>query len=72
MATRILTLLLVLSGFSGPAFGDEIPDAALANANLPMVTGQVAKAALGPDADALLSPTAWISSSHTSTNVMRG
>lgn len=39
----------------------NITDAALANANLPMVTGQVAKAALGPDADALLSPTAWIS-----------
>jgi len=39
----------------------NITDAALANANLPMVTGQVAKDALGADADALLSPTAWIS-----------
>lgn len=39
----------------------NITDAALANANLPMVTGQVAKEALGADADALLSSTAWIS-----------
>ncbi|CCW16122.1 Phosphate transport system permease protein PstA (TC 3.A.1.7.1) [Sphingobium indicum BiD32] len=39
----------------------NITDAALANANLPMVTGQVARQALGADADELLSPTAWIS-----------
>ena len=39
----------------------NITDAALANANLPMVTGQVARQALGADADALLSSTAWIS-----------
>ncbi|WP_254557185.1 DUF3333 domain-containing protein, partial [Salmonella enterica] len=38
-----------------------ITDEALANANLPMVTGTVAKTALGDKADALLSPTAWIS-----------
>jgi phosphate transport system permease protein len=38
-----------------------ITDEALANANLPMVTDTVAKAALGDQADALLSPTAWIS-----------
>ena len=37
-----------------------ITDEALANANLPTVTGNVAKKALGADADALLSPTAWI------------
>ncbi|SEQ89779.1 phosphate ABC transporter permease PstA [Sphingobium sp. YR768] len=40
---------------------NAITDEALANANLPMVTGEVAKKALGGDADALLSPTAWIS-----------
>lgn len=38
-----------------------ITDEALANANLPMVTGTVAKKALGEKADDLLSPTAWIS-----------
>jgi phosphate transport system permease protein len=36
-----------------------ITDHALANANLPMVTSMVAKQALGPKADELLSPTAW-------------
>ena len=40
---------------------NAITDEALANANLPMVTGEVAKKALGGDADVLLSPTAWIS-----------
>ncbi|MBH1999460.1 MAG: phosphate ABC transporter permease PstA [Sphingomonadaceae bacterium] len=37
-----------------------ITDQALANANLPMVTGEVAKKVLGADADALLSPNAWV------------
>jgi phosphate transport system permease protein len=37
-----------------------ITDEALANANLPMVTSDVAKKQLGKDADRLLSPTAWI------------
>ncbi len=36
-----------------------ITDEALANANLPMVTSMVAKKALGPDADRLLSPSGW-------------
>ncbi|WP_093081736.1 phosphate ABC transporter permease PstA [Sphingobium sp. AP50] len=40
---------------------NAITDEALANANLPMVTGEVAKKALGGDADVMLSPTAWIS-----------
>ncbi|WP_420144195.1 phosphate ABC transporter permease PstA [Sphingobium sp.] len=40
---------------------NAITDEALVNANLPMVTDTVAKAALGDKADALLSPTAWIS-----------
>lgn len=39
----------------------NITDQALSQANLPMVTSQVAKQLLGPDADALLSSTAWIS-----------
>ena len=37
-----------------------ITDQALANANLPMVTGEVAKKVLGADADTLLSPNAWV------------
>ncbi|MGC4251306.1 MAG: phosphate ABC transporter permease PstA [Sphingobium sp.] len=37
----------------------NITDQGLASANLPMVTSAVAKKALGPDADALLAPTAW-------------
>ncbi len=37
-----------------------ITDEALANANLPMVTSAVAKRQLGANADALLSPTAWM------------
>ncbi|EQB09182.1 phosphate ABC transporter permease [Sphingobium quisquiliarum P25] len=36
-----------------------ITDQALANANLPMVTGEVVKKALGPDAEEWVSPTAW-------------
>jgi len=39
----------------------NITDQGLVGANLPMVTNEVAKKALGPDADALLSPTAWTS-----------
>lgn len=38
-----------------------ITDESLNQANLPMVTDTVAKKLLGADADALLSPTAWIS-----------
>ncbi|WP_336973938.1 phosphate ABC transporter permease PstA [Sphingobium aromaticiconvertens] len=38
-----------------------ISDHALANANLPMVTSQAAQKLLGKDADALLSPNAWLS-----------
>lgn len=38
---------------------NAITDQALANANLPMVTGEVVKKALGPDAEAWVSPTAW-------------
>ena len=37
-----------------------ITDESLNQANLPMVTEQIAKKALGADADALLAPTAWI------------
>ncbi|AOF95578.1 phosphate ABC transporter permease PstA [Sphingobium sp. SA2] len=37
-----------------------ITDESLNQANLPMVTSAVAKQALGPDADSLLSSTAWI------------
>ncbi|EQB33741.1 phosphate ABC transporter permease PstA [Sphingobium ummariense] len=37
----------------------NITDQGLADASLPMVTSTVAKQALGPDADTLLSPTAW-------------
>ena len=36
-----------------------ITDQALANANLPMVTGEVVKKALGPDAGEWVSPAAW-------------
>ena len=36
-----------------------ITDEALANANLPMVTGEVVKKALGPDAGEWVSPAAW-------------
>ncbi|NIJ15102.1 phosphate ABC transporter permease PstA [Sphingobium vermicomposti] len=36
-----------------------ITDEALANANLPMVTGEVVKKALGPDAGDWVSPAAW-------------
>ncbi|MFD2431085.1 phosphate ABC transporter permease PstA [Sphingobium scionense] len=39
----------------------NITDEALANANLPMVTSAVAQKTLGKDADALISPSAWIS-----------
>ena len=38
---------------------NAITDEALANANLPMVTSEVAKKQLGANADRLLSPTAW-------------
>ena len=38
-----------------------ITDQALANANLPMVTSQAAQKAMGKNADALLSPNAWLS-----------
>ena len=38
----------------------NITDEALANANLPMVTSTVAQKALGKDADAMISPSAWI------------
>ena len=38
----------------------NITDEALANANLPMVTSAVAQKALGKDADAMISPSAWI------------
>ncbi|BAV65792.1 phosphate ABC transporter permease PstA [Sphingobium cloacae] len=37
----------------------NITDQGLAGANLPMVTSEAAKKALGPDADALIAPTAW-------------
>ncbi len=37
-----------------------ITDEALANANLPMVTGEVARKQLGANADTLLSPSAWM------------
>lgn len=37
-----------------------ITDAALANANLPVVTSQVAKQQLGKEGDRLLSPSAWL------------
>lgn len=40
---------------------NAITDEALSQANLPMVTGQVASKLLGADADALLSPNAWVS-----------
>ncbi|MCK0531067.1 phosphate ABC transporter permease PstA [Sphingobium agri] len=36
-----------------------ITDEALANANLPMVTGEAVKKALGPDAEEWVSPAAW-------------
>ena len=39
---------------------NAITDQALANANLPMVTGAVVKKALGADAEEWVSPTAWI------------
>ena len=39
---------------------NAITDQALANANLPMVTGDVVKKALGADAEEWVSPTAWI------------
>ncbi|MEK7343078.1 MAG: phosphate ABC transporter permease PstA [Pseudomonadota bacterium] len=38
-----------------------ITDAALVNANLPVVAAEIAEKALGKDADALLAPTAWLS-----------
>ncbi|PNP93753.1 phosphate ABC transporter permease PstA [Sphingobium sp. SA916] len=38
---------------------NAITDQALANANLPMVTGAVVKKALGADAEEWVSPTAW-------------
>ncbi|WP_375197582.1 phosphate ABC transporter permease PstA [Sphingobium sp.] len=38
---------------------NAITDQALANANLPMVTGEVVKKALGADAEEWVSPTAW-------------
>ena len=37
-----------------------LTDQALANANLPMVTGEVVKKALGADAEEWISPTAWV------------
>ena len=39
---------------------NAITDQALANANLPMVTGEVVKKALGANAEDWVSPTAWI------------
>ena len=39
---------------------NAITDQALANANLPMVTGDVVKKALGADAEEWVSPTAWV------------
>ena len=39
---------------------NAITDQALANANLPMVTGEVVKKALGPDGETLVSSTAWV------------
>ena len=39
---------------------NAITDQALANANLPMVTGDVEKKALGADAEEWVSPTAWV------------
>ncbi|HKY82588.1 MAG TPA: phosphate ABC transporter permease PstA [Sphingobium sp.] len=39
---------------------NTITDQALANANLPMVTGAVVKKALGADAEEWVSPTAWV------------
>ncbi|APL93119.1 phosphate ABC transporter permease PstA [Sphingobium indicum] len=38
---------------------NAITDQALANANLPMVTGEVVKKALGADAEQWVAPTAW-------------
>ncbi|WP_022681342.1 phosphate ABC transporter permease PstA [Sphingobium bisphenolivorans] len=38
---------------------NAITDQALANANLPMVTGEVVKKALGPDSEEWISPNAW-------------
>jgi phosphate transport system permease protein len=38
---------------------NAITDQSLANANLPMVTGEVVKKALGPNAEEWVSPTAW-------------
>jgi phosphate transport system permease protein len=38
---------------------NAITDQSLANANLPMVTGEVVKKALGADAEEWVSPTAW-------------
>jgi len=38
---------------------NAITDQSLANANLPMVTGEVVKRALGPNAEEWVSPTAW-------------
>lgn len=39
---------------------NAITDQSLANANLPMVTGDVVKKALGADAEEWVSPTAWV------------
>ncbi|HEX7876636.1 MAG TPA: phosphate ABC transporter permease PstA [Sphingobium sp.] len=39
---------------------NAVTDQALVNANLPMVTGEVVKKALGADAEEWVSPTAWV------------
>lgn len=44
-----------------PLNPSAITDMALVNANLPVVTAEIAEKALGKDADTLLAPTAWLS-----------
>ncbi|MFB0873455.1 MULTISPECIES: phosphate ABC transporter permease PstA [unclassified Sphingobium] len=44
-----------------PLNPSAITDMALVNANLPVVTAEIAEKSLGKDADTLLAPTAWLS-----------
>src|SRR3546814_20124367 len=52
-----------ISDWSSDVCSSDLPNAitdqALANANLPMVTGEVVKKALGADAEKWVAPTAW-------------
>src|SRR3546814_9759391 len=52
-----------ISDWSSDVCSSDLPNAitdqALANANLPMVTGEVVKKALGADAEQWVAPTAW-------------